>query len=95
MIEEYVKNICCYTIITSLIFNIFPDERFVKYIRIFSGFILIMLLISPITKIMNFEVNFSDVVKEFVVEYDDFNLHEEVSEYESVLEERIQDINNE
>lgn len=95
MIEEYVKNICCYAVITSVIFNIFPEERYVKYIRMFSGFVLIMLLISPVTKVLECDVNLSDVVGKFVIGHDDFDLQEEVSEYENVLEERIQDMNNE
>lgn len=94
MIENYVKNICYYAIITSIIMNIFPDEKFTKYIRLFSGFILIMLLISPITKGLNREIDLSDLVSGFVVQYDDFNIEEEVNEYESVIEERIDDINN-
>lgn len=93
MIEEYVENICCYAIITSIIMNIFPDEKFIKYIRMFSGFILIMLLISPITKVFDKDLNLDEVVQGFVSEHDDFDLEEEVIEYESVIGERIQDMN--
>lgn len=91
MLEEYIKNICYYVIISTILFNIFPDEKYVKYIKLFSGFILIMIVLPPIAKIFNKDFEFKDIVYEFSIETEQGKLEKEICEYESIIGERIKE----
>lgn len=48
VIEVYVKEILVFLILTVIINNILPDNNYKKYIRLFTGLILIIIMISPI-----------------------------------------------
>ncbi|MFR8737641.1 MAG: stage III sporulation protein AF [Eubacterium sp.] len=37
-------------IVTTLILNIFPENSSKKYIKLFAGFLLLMLIFNPIVK---------------------------------------------
>lgn len=46
--QVYIKEILVFLILTAVINNVLPDNSYKKYIRLFSGLILIIILISPI-----------------------------------------------
>lgn len=48
IIEIYVKEILVFLILTVIINNTLPDNNYKKYIRLFTGLILIIIMISPI-----------------------------------------------
>lgn len=91
MINQYVKNLCYYVILTTVVFNIFPDEKYVKYVKMFSGFILILIIIMPFTKIFDGNLDFNDIVNEFAVDVGGDNLQNDIEEYESIIENRIEE----
>lgn len=92
MLEEYIKNICYYVIITTILFNVFPDEKYVKYIKLFSGFILIMIILTPLTKTFNKDFEFQNIIYEFSIDTEQGELENEIYEYESIIGERIKEI---
>ena len=48
---QYIKNICVFTLVITLILNIFPDRQYLKYIKLFAGLLLILLAINPIVNL--------------------------------------------
>ena len=48
VIKSYIKNIVTYIIFDAFIVIIFPDSKYKKYIGLVSGFILILLMLTPI-----------------------------------------------
>lgn len=50
-VYNWIKNIAFYMLLVTAFLQIVPDESYRKYIRFFSGLILIMLLVMPIFKI--------------------------------------------
>lgn len=92
MIKEYVMNICYYVIITTVLFNLFPDEKYVKYIKLFSGFILIMIVISPFAGKFDKGISFDEIVNDYALEVEQKELEKEIEEYEDVIEKRIKEI---
>ena len=45
----WVKNIIYYMIFLSVVNNLLADSKYGKYIRLFSGMVLILLVVSPFT----------------------------------------------
>ena len=50
-VYNWIKNIAFYMLLVTAFLQIVPDEAYRKYIRFFSGLMLIMLLVMPIFKI--------------------------------------------
>ena len=46
--EVYIKEILFFLILTAVINNLLPNNSYKKYVRLFTGLILIIILISPI-----------------------------------------------
>ena len=47
----WMKNLACYLVLIVAIMQMIPGEHNKKYIRIFAGMILILMLTEPISKI--------------------------------------------
>ena len=47
----WIKNIAYYLILVTAMMHIIPNESYQKYIRLFTGMILILLLSTPILKL--------------------------------------------
>jgi len=47
-VEVYIKEILVFLILTAVINNLLPNNSYKKYVRLFTGLILIIILISPI-----------------------------------------------
>ncbi|MBQ4068696.1 MAG: stage III sporulation protein AF [Lachnospiraceae bacterium] len=46
--EVYIKEILVFLILTAVINNLLPNNSYKKYVRLFTGLILIIILIAPI-----------------------------------------------
>lgn len=55
---EWIRNVAFYMVLVTVMVQILPDNTYKKYIRFFTGMILIMLLMTPILKIFNMEESF-------------------------------------
>lgn len=62
MIGEWIQNIAVFLIVSAAVLHAVPGEDYRKYIRFFTGLILILLLAGPILEISgmarSFEVNY-------------------------------------
>ena len=81
----YIKNICYYVIISTILFNIFPSEKYMKYIKLFSGFILVLIIISPITGILKKDGDISRFFSEYVDSMNECNLEENIEDYQEKI----------
>ncbi len=65
LISSYIKNIAFFLIFISFVGIIVPNDKYKKYISILLGFVLIILVISPIKGVFNGEaINFPSMFKE-------------------------------
>ena len=55
MIREWIQNIVVFLLLMSLVRHLIPGDSYGKYIRLTTGMILIMLLLTPVTKLLNME----------------------------------------
>ena len=75
----YIRNISIFMIVTTLILNIFPEKSSKKYIKLFAGFLLLMLIFNPIVKYKKNNINVDKIS----------NLENSVNKFREDLFERI------
>ena len=90
--ENYIKGICYFVIIMTVIFQMFPKDDYLKSVRMIAGFILMMILISPITEQWgnNFDVN--SLMSQFELE-DNYDLEIKLEEFNDEIQKRIENKN--
>lgn len=52
-IYSWIKNIAFYLILITAIMNVLPGNSYKKYIRLFTGMLLIILVLGPINQLFN------------------------------------------
>lgn len=52
---EWIRNVAYYMILVAAVMHVVPKGNYQKYIRLFTGMILILLLSSPILKLFGVE----------------------------------------
>ena len=60
-VGKWLINILIYVIIINILKSILPQNKYTKYMNVFTGLILILIVISPLTKIngLDTKMNFS------------------------------------
>ncbi len=61
---NYVRSICFFSLMISLVLNIFPESSNKKYIKLFAGIVLLAMILNPIIGIKNnidFDKKFKDI----------------------------------
>ncbi len=57
---EWIQNIAFYMILVTVLLEALPVNSYKKYIRFFTGMILVLLLAGPILKLCGMEVKISE-----------------------------------
>ncbi|WP_461810207.1 stage III sporulation protein AF [Faecalimonas sp.] len=52
---EWIRNVAFYLVIITAVIQILPNDTYKKYIHFFTGLVLILLLMTPILKILGME----------------------------------------
>lgn len=58
---EWIQNITFYMILVTVFLEVLPNNSYKKYIRLFTGMTLVLLLSTPILKICGMEARVSEV----------------------------------
>ncbi len=58
---QWLQNIAFYLILITAIIQIIPNHSYKKYIRFFTGLILIVMLSEPIMKAIGMQATFSEL----------------------------------
>lgn len=66
-IYTWIKNIVIYMIINTIIMNLLGNKSYKKYVSIISGMILVLIVISPLTKLLDLDDNLN-----YFLQYNDF-----------------------
>lgn len=82
---EWIKNIAFYLILATAFFWVLPREEYKKYIRFFSGLILVILLAMPVFKILDMEGD----VERYFREEEKNQVQEEIKKASEFMEERL------
>ena len=60
---EWIENIAVYMVIITVAMQMVPNNSYKKYIRFFTGLILIIMMSGPILKIFGMEQEFEEFYK--------------------------------
>lgn len=73
-IYSWIRNIVIYLLINTIIMNLLGNKSYKKYVSIVSGMILVLIVISPLIKLMKLEENLDYFLQanDFAVEASDF-----------------------
>ena len=76
---EWMQNIAFYMILMTAAIQVLPNNSYKKYIRFFTGLILVVLLMSPVLKLFEMENGFHDL-------YEGTSYRQELKEMERATE---------
>lgn len=84
IIYNWVKNIVCFCIFLTMIHHLLPKDNYQKYVRFFSGMLLVILVVSPILSLFGKESVLLDRINRtsFFQEMDNLKLDTEYLERE-------------
>lgn len=93
---EWIQNIAFYMILVTALLEAFPVSSYKKYIRFFTGMILVLLLATPILKICGMEVRISEMFDSRIYDREMERIKEvtryleevELDDYVEIVEER-------
>lgn len=73
-IYTWIKNIVIYMIINTVIMNLLGNKSYKKYVSIVSGMILVLIVISPLVKLLKLQDNLDYFLRynEFALDTSDF-----------------------
>ncbi len=50
-VVDWIKSIAYYVIVISVFHGILPDNRYKKYVQLFTGLVLVLLILSPVVRL--------------------------------------------
>lgn len=65
---EWIKNIAFYMVLATAVMQVLPDDSYKKYLRFFTGMVLILLLMTPVLSIFDMEESFHNLFTNAVYE---------------------------
>ena len=66
--SEWLNGLAGYFLITSIIMQMIPKGKYEPYIRLFTGFLLILLILQPVLKIRDADGFLERQIEKFVEE---------------------------
>ena len=81
---EWIRNVAFYLVLVTALLHVLPRSGYQKYIRFFTGLVLILLVLAPVLKLYQMEEELRDA-------YRDDSWLEQLEEIEGVEEIQIGD----
>ena len=81
---EWIRNVAFYLVLVTALLHVLPRSGYQKYIRFFTGLVLILLVLAPVLKLFQMEEGLRDA-------YRDDSWLEQLEEIEGVEEIQIGD----
>lgn len=86
----WLRNITCYILFMSILDNLLPGKKYGKYLKLFAGMVLILLVVQPFTGSLRLEDRIAHYYESFVFRYQADDLKQEILGMEEQrLEEMI------
>lgn len=81
---EWIRNVAFYLVLVTALLHVLPRSDYQKYIRFFTGLVLILLVLAPVLKLFQMEEELRDA-------YRDDSWLEQLEEIEGVEEIQVGD----
>lgn len=87
---QWVENIAFYMVFMTAALHLIPGDAYRKYLKFFTGMILILLVISPVLRVVGMEQTFHEIFEERIYEEELRNIEKETSYLKEIrLEEYL------
>ena len=98
----WIRNLTGYFLFMSVLDNLLPGRKYTRYIRLFSGMVLILLVLQPLTGSLRLEERIAHYYESFVFQYQADDLKQEIlgvekqqlkqliRQYEQAVEQDVQ-----
>lgn len=74
----WLRNITCYILSMSILDNLLPGKKYGKYLKLFAGMVLILLVVQPFTGSLRLEERIAHYYEAFVFRYQADDLKQEL-----------------
>ena len=64
--SEWVRGIAGYLLLISVVLHMLPGSKYVPYVKLFTGLLLILMVLRPVLKIGEADVYLEQKIQEFV-----------------------------
>lgn len=91
--SDWLKSLMGYMLIVSVTMQMLPDKKYEQYVKLFTGFLLIVLVLQPILKIGSASSFLENKISEFVQEQETLEEHigKETMEFQKRSEQMEKD----
>lgn len=76
---EYVKEIAAFLIISQIILSIIPKKEYVKYVKLFLGTVLILIVFTPINNILEGSFDFDNILDKITYKQEMMELEKNIN----------------
>ena len=90
---EWMKGFVGYLLIASVATQMLPGQKYEKYVRIFFGFLMIILVLQPVLKIGSADSYLEQKVSEFVKEQE--VLEEQILAQSAIFQQESKELQSE
>jgi len=77
-VYEWIRNITGYILFMTVLDNLLPGKKYGKYLKLFSGMVLILLIIQPLTGSIRLDDKIARYYEAFVFQYETDDLKQEI-----------------
>lgn len=77
IIYETIRNICAFVILTTVVNNLLHESSYQKYVRFFSGLVLILIVITLVTKLLSNDTELFDSIEKYLKQVQTNELEQE------------------
>ena len=91
--SEWLKSMVGYMLIVSVTMQMLPDKKYEQYVKLFTGFLLIVLVLQPLLKIGSASTFLENKISEFVQEQE--RLEQEIAKESQVFQKQTEKLRGE
>lgn len=107
ILYETIRNICAFVILTTVVNNLLHESVYQKYVRFFTGLVLILIVVKPIVDILSNENVFAGNIEKYLLQIETSEFKNELmleesraysdtsQEYIDILDKSLEYIANE
>ena len=89
--SEWLKNFVGYLLLASIGIQMIPNEKYEKYVRLFTGFLLVMIVLQPILQIRSSNLFLENKIDAFIREQE--KMEQWIAEESCMFGEKAEGIN--
>ncbi len=94
-LNEWISSLAAYFLLMSVLDQLLPGKKYAKYVRLFGGMILILLILSPLSRGLHLEERIARYYESFVFQNEADDLKQQLLGVEQMqLEEMIRQYEN-